>query len=314
MNNELALAPLEGLADAPLRAVLSAVGGYDWCMAPFVRVSNHVLSPQAFVRVCPELTRASRTESGLPVRVQVLGSDPALMAASIRRLLPLAPAGVDLNFGCPAPTVNRHGGGAALLEHPETLLRVTAAARAEIPADIPFTAKMRLGWKHTENALACAQALAAGGVDALIVHGRTGADGYRPPARWTWIARIREAVTVPVMANGEVWTPADYAALREISGCAAVMLGRGAIADPFLARRLRGEAALDPAGDWRSIVPLLWDYWQRLLTAGSPLFASGRLKQWLAFLRRTWPEAAHLAETLRPLKTRMEVESALCRC
>ena len=299
---QLILAPLEGLADFPMRAVLSRCGGFDWGVAPFVRVSNGLLPPRVFLRACPELGQGSRTEAGLPIRVQLLGSDPGLLAAHARRLLALRPAGVDLNFGCPAPTVTRHRGGAVLLEMPELLFRIAAAVRAEIPASIPLTAKMRLGWKNTEKALACAQALADGGIDALTVHGRTGAEGYRPPARWEWIARIRAAVAVPVIANGEVWTARDCALLRAETGCDAVMLGRGAVADPFLARRIRGEAPADPAEDWLALTPVIADYWRRTIHYLPPQHAPGRLKQWLALLRRTWPEADVLHRAARSIR------------
>jgi tRNA-dihydrouridine synthase C len=103
---------------------------------------------------------------------------------------------VDINFGCPAPTVFRHRGGSALLGEPELLHAIVSAVRAEVPADIPFTAKMRLGIADSSLAVDCAQAIEAGGVDELIVHGRTKVDGYKPPARWAQIDRVRAAVGI----------------------------------------------------------------------------------------------------------------------
>ncbi len=156
----------------------------------------------------------------------------------------LSPAGIDLNFGCPAKTVNRHGGGAMLLATPEVLFRVASAVRGVLPTPIPFTATLRLGVSDTGRALECAGALEAGGVEALVVHARTKLDGYRPPAHWEWVARIRAAVGIPVAANGEVWTVDDYLRCRSVGGISAVMLGRGAVADPFLARRIRASIGL----------------------------------------------------------------------
>lgn len=304
---QLALAPMEGLADHEMREVLTAVGGYDWGVCQFVRVSGSVLPRRTFERICPELRHASRTRAGTPIRVQLLGSDPALLAANATTLVHLKAAGIDLNFGCPAPTVNRHRGGAALLDEPELLHEIARAVRACVPAHIPFTAKMRLGLKDTSRALECAQALAAGGVDALIVHGRTKVDGYRPPARWEWIARVRQAVRVPVVANGEVWTEADYAALRAVSGCGAVMLGRGAVADPLLARRIRGERT----GGWAELQPYLADYWALVCRWVLPEHAPGRLKQWLGLMRRAYPEAEQLYNILRPVRGVAEVDALL---
>lgn len=307
--SRILLAPMEGLADDVLRGVLTAIGGYDWCVTEFIRVSGTVLPNRCFTRVCPELKDGSRTVAGTPVRVQLMGSDPGCLAANAARLAALAPAGIDLNFGCPAPLVNRHGGGAALLDDPELLHRIAAAVRAAVPAAIPFSAKMRLGVASPERALDCARALAAGGIDELIVHGRTKVDGYRPPARWEWIARVREAVAVPVIANGEVWTPADYERCRRETGCADVMLGRGAIADPLLARRLRGETV----GGWAELAPALAGFWAGVRNKVEACHAPGRLKQWLGLLRRAYPEAEALYQELRPLRNAAEVEAVLGR-
>ena len=228
---------MEGMADDVMRGVLTAIGGYDWGICEFVRVSNTLLPAKTYQRICPELLNHGCTRAGTPMRVQLLGSDPLLMAENARRLVGLKPAGVDINFGCPAPTVNRHRGGAALLNEPELLHAIVSAVRAVVPVDLPFTAKMRLGISDTSRAVECAQALAAGGIDELIVHGRTKLDGYRPPARWAWIDKVRAAVDIPIIANGEVWTVEDFARCQQETGCADIMLGRGAIADPLLARR-----------------------------------------------------------------------------
>ena len=143
--SRILLAPMEGLADDVLRGVLTAIGGYDWGICEFVRVSGSVLPARTWQRICPELRNGGRTAAGTPMRVQLLGSDPHFMAENARRLVTLNPAGIDLNFGCPAPTVNRHRGGAALLGEPELLHAIASAVRAAVPVDIPFTAKMRLG-------------------------------------------------------------------------------------------------------------------------------------------------------------------------
>jgi len=301
------LAPMEGLADNLLRGVLTAIGGYDWGICEFVRVSGNVLPVKTYERICPELLNGSRTAAGTPMRVQLLGSDPCLMAENARRLVTLNPAGVDLNFGCPAPTVNRHRGGAALLGEPELLNRIVSAVRAVVPDDIPFTAKMRLGIDDTSRAVECAQALAAGGIDELIVHGRTKLDGYRPPARWEWIDRVRAAVDIPIIANGEVWTVEDFGNCQLATGCADIMLGRGAIADPLLARRVRGEQT----GGWAEVGPGVAAYWLGVRRKVVPEHAGGRIKQWLALLRRNYPEAEALYQTLRPIKAAHEIDAAL---
>jgi tRNA-dihydrouridine synthase C len=303
---------MEGLADDILRGILTRAGSYDWCVTEFLRVTGSLLPRRSFTRVCPELRNGARTRAGTPVRVQLLGSDPACLAANAARLAEFRPAGIDLNFGCPAPLVNRHRGGAALLDEPELLLRIVAAVRGAVPLSIPVTAKMRLGVSDTARALDCARALEAGGAQELVVHARTRADGYRPPARWEWIARIREAVSLPLIANGEVWSVADYRNIRAATGCADVMLGRGAVADPFLALRIRGRLAERPgAPDWNALLPLLAEFWTLVLEKVEARHAPGRFKQWLGLLRRTWPEAEALHQRVRLLRSAAEVTAAL---
>ena len=127
------LAPMEGLLDHGLRDTLTRVGGIDLCVSEFIRVTDTVLPARAFTRVVPELRHGSRTAAGVPVRVQLLGSDPVCLAENAQALATLAPAGIDLNFGCPAKVVNRHGGGASLLQDPELLHRIVRAVRQAVP-------------------------------------------------------------------------------------------------------------------------------------------------------------------------------------
>lgn len=296
----LLLAPMEGLLDDVLRGVLTRFGGYDWAVSEFVRVSDTVLPARYYLRQVPELRNASRTSSGVPVHVQLLGSDPLRMQDNAARLVALGPAGVDLNFGCPAPTVNRHRGGAALLDEPELLNRIARAVRLAVPDNIPFSAKMRLGIADTGRAIDCAQALVDGGVALLVVHARTRLDGYRPPAHWQWVGHVAESVAVPVVANGEVWSEADWQRCRAESGVADVMLGRGAVADPFLARRIRsGDRSVQQADEWALLQPAIADFWKAVQAKVVARHASGRLKQWLNLLRRTHPQAAVLFDALR---------------
>jgi tRNA-dihydrouridine synthase C len=165
------------------------------------------------------------------------------MAENAAAIAALGPDGIDLNFGCPAKTVNRHGGGSALLVDPELLARIVAAVRRAVPAALPVSAKMRLGYEDASLAVDCARALAESGASELVVHARTKADGYRPPAYWERIPAIREAVRVPVVANGEIWTVADAERCRRVSGCEALMLGRGMVVDPGLALAIRADRA-----------------------------------------------------------------------
>lgn len=294
---------MEGLADYVLRDVLTAIGGYDGAVSEFVRVSGSLLPARTYERLCPEVANDCRTPAGTPMVIQLLGSDPDWLGMNAARAAALSPHGIDLNFGCPAKTVNRHGGGAMLLADPELLHRIVAAVRAAVPADLPVTAKMRLGISDTARAVDCAQALTEGGAAALVVHARTKDEGYRPPAHWEWIARIDEAVAVPVTANGEVWTVADWRRCRAVSGCADVMIGRGAVADPFLALRIKGALPETPSTpEWLALLPHIAAYWRKVHTRVLACHAPGRLKLLLSYFRRTWPEAGALYEVVRPVR------------
>ncbi len=302
----IVLAPMEGLLDFTLRDILTRAGGIDRCVSEFIRVTGTLLPERVFTRVVPELNNGGRTRAGVPVRAQLLGSDPVCLAENAARLAGLGPAGIDLNFGCPAKVVNRHGGGAALLQDPELLTRIVAAVRRAVPAHVPVSAKMRLGFDDDARAIECALAIAGGGAGELVVHARTRAHGYRPPAYWERIADIRAAVAIPVIANGEIWTVDDALRCRAASGCEALMLGRGAVADPGLAMAIvaqRSGGGADHAGlPWPALLPLLRDFWE-LVAAHVPVprHRAGRLKQWLHYLRRRYPQAELAYAAVRTL-------------
>ncbi|SFZ77833.1 tRNA-dihydrouridine synthase C [Chitinimonas taiwanensis DSM 18899] len=292
---------MEGLVDAPLRTALTRIGGVDWCVTEFVRVTSTLLPPRYFKRVAPEWANNWHTPAGVLLKLQLLGSDPACLAENAARAAELGAPGIDLNFGCPAKTVNRHRGGAVLLQEPELLHAIVSAVRRAVPAAIPVTAKMRLGYENTDLALDCARALADGGAEELVVHARTKLDGYKPPAHWHWIARINEAVAVPVVANGEIWTVADFLQCKAESGCEDFMLGRGLVARPDLARQIRAAVAGEESDtvEWPEMLEVIAEFHQGLIGHGAPTYAPGRLKQWLGYLRRSYPEAIALFRQIR---------------
>ncbi|MFS4550233.1 tRNA dihydrouridine synthase [Comamonas resistens] len=292
----LLLAPMEGLLDFVLRDVLTRVGGADRCVSEFIRISGTLLPDKVYLRTMPELRNGSKTLAGVPVRAQLLGSDPVSMAENAANLARLGPEGIDLNFGCPAKVVNRHGGGASLLQDPEQIGRVVEAVRRAVPAQMPVSAKMRLGFNDRALMIECAQAMQQGGACEIVVHARTKLDGYRPPAYWEEIPRIRDAVQVPVVANGEIWTVEEALRCREVSGCDDLMLGRGIVADPGLALAIRN--AVEQGGSttaagiaWLQLVPQVQRFWEMVCADLEPRQRAGRLKQWLNLMRRRFPEA-----------------------
>ena len=302
----LLLAPMEGLLDATLRDVLTRTGGVDRCVSEFIRVTDTLLPERVFTRVVPELLQGGRTRAGVPVRPQLLGSDPVCLAENAARLATLNPPGIDLNFGCPAKTVNNSRGGAVLLDEPELVGRIVAAVRRAVPTHVPVSAKMRLGYQDDLRAEECAQAIAEAGANELVIHARTKAHGYRPPAYWERIAQVRQGLpaSLRLVANGEIWSVADALRCRVVSGCDDLMIGRGMVADPGLALAIRSGGAVA----WREIVPLLDDFWRQVSARVVPRHRAGRLKQWLGALCRRYPEAQQAFDELRPLHDPVAIE------
>ena len=300
------LAPMEGLLDHMLRDVLTRVGGIDRCVSEFIRITDMLMPNRVFTRIVPELLNGGRTAAGVPVRAQLLGSDPVCMAENAAKLAALGPAGIDLNFGCPAKCVNRHRGGAVLLDEPELIHEIVSAVRRAMPADMPLSAKMRLGYMDSHRTLDCALAMQDGGAEELVIHARTKADGYKPPAYWDRIAAVREALQARVVANGEIWTPADAENCRAQSGCSDLMVGRGMVANPGLALALQFPDGLPLS--WAALLPLMRGFFDLVRSNVAHRHQAGRLKQWLHYLRRHYPEAEEAYLRLRTVNSPEELD------
>ena len=310
---------MEGLLDHSLRDAITRVGGVDRCVSEFIRVTGTLLPCRAFERVVPELRNGSRTAAGVPVRAQLLGSDATCLAENAARLAEMGSAGIDLNFGCPAKTVNLHRGGAVLLDEPETVAQIVAAVRRAVPAHVPVSAKMRLGFNDDSRAEECALAIEGAGATELVVHARTKANGYRPPAYWERIADLRALVQLPLIANGEIWTVADALRCREVTGCVDLMIGRGMVSDPGLGLAIQAhdaglgllDSVANRAATWATLLPLMLQFWHRVGLHVAARHRAGRLKQWINYLRRSYPQAQQAFDDVRLLHDPAQVEQWL---
>ena len=304
------LAPMEGVVDHLMRDMLTRVGGFDLCVTEFVRVVEQKLPARTFYKLCPELHEGSVTPSGVPVRVQLLGQHPQWLAENAQLAVELGSPGVDLNFGCPAKTVNKSKGGAVLLKETETLYQIVKTVREAVPADQPVTAKIRLGFEDKSLAIENAIAITEAGADQLVVHARTKTEGYKPPAYWDWIARIREHTDIPLVANGEIWNAEDARKCQAQSGCVDLMLGRGALAMPNLARTIRGEQEIM---DWSEVADLLIHYSGYEIYGDKGRYYPNRIKQWCGYLKRQYPQAEVLFNDIRKLQKADEIVDVLRR-
>jgi tRNA-dihydrouridine synthase C len=285
----LVLAPMDGVTDAAMRALMSEIGGFSFCVTEFLRVSHSVPGPRVFRDHAPEVANGCRTPAGLPVQVQLLGGDPDKLAQAALVAVQAGARAVDLNFGCPAPTVNRHDGGAVLLNHPARIYAIVRAVRAALPAAVPVSAKLRLGWDNPGAIDVNAERAAEGGAAWLTIHARTKTQGYRPPAYWLPIGAVRARLGIPIVANGEIWTVEDIRRCRDETGCQHFMLGRGALASPTLARaaaRDRGIRGAVPTAlfartpaEWLPLVSRFIEI--KSAMAASRTATAARVKQWL---------------------------------
>jgi len=298
------LAPMDGVLDHMMRTILTENGNYDLCVTEFIRIVDQLLPEKVFYRTCPELKSDGKTKSGTPVRVQLLGQDPDYMAVNALRAIELGSQGIDLNFGCPSPTVNKSKGGAVLLKEPDTIYKIIKSVRDAVPSENIVSAKIRLGYEDKSLALEVAHAVESAGADQLTVHARTKLEGYKPPAHWHWIGKIRAKIKIPVIANGEIWSLDDYNKCKTLSNCSDVMVGRGALAMPNLSQVLKFNA--QPL-DWQSINDLLLKYTKQEIYGDKNKYYPNRIKQWLRYLKIQYSEADELFASIRRLKTSEEI-------
>lgn len=299
---------MEGLTDPIMRDVLTHIGCFDWCVTEFIRVTNSVLPDHVYHSYCPELLTDGKTAAGTPVHVQFLGNDPDMLAANAVRAVELGAAAIDLNFGCPAKTVNRHRGGSVLLDEPKVVHELVKAVRDAVPQNIPVSAKMRLGYLDRNFTLENAHAIEDAGAAWLTVHARTKAEGYTPPAFWDQLRPIQTALKINVIANGEIWTTDDAKQCRLESGCEDLMLGRGAVTTPDLSQAIR-QNTTQALLSWHELLKL------QIRFLNGPykkeINMVGRYKQWLGMMSTHYPEAKMLWNEVKRIKQLNEIISKL---
>ena len=314
------LAPMEGVVEHHVRDILTRIGGLDGCVTEFIRITDQKLPYRIFHKYAQELESNCKTPNGTPVKVQLLGSKPEPMAINAIELVNYGATAIDLNFGCPAKTVNAHEGGACLLRTPDKVYSIIKAVRDAVPAHIPVSAKIRLGFEDRSRYLDNASAVEAAGADELTVHARSKADGYKPPAYWHYIADIKAKINIPVIANGEIWTIQDYLRCREESQCDDVMLGRGLLSCPDLARQIKAHIAGEKYRplSWAEICRILYEYYQTTVPLYQEKNCGNRIKQWLMYLSRQYSEAQVFFDDVKRKSTPSDIEqsfqSALNKC
>ncbi len=230
---DVLLSPMEGYSDLPFRLLCRQFGS----AMSYTEFINALGLLENFEREAPKFRYAPGER---PVVFQIFDHDPRRLLEAALRLQEFAPDIIDLNMGCPAKAVAGRGAGSGLLRTPLRVARILRLLTRHL--EVPVTAKMRLGWDEScRNYLLIARIVEESGGAALAVHGRTRAQRYGGQADWEAIAEIRQALSIPVIGNGDVRRPADAARMKACTGCAAVMIGRGAIGNPWIFAGLERE-------------------------------------------------------------------------
>lgn len=313
------LAPMEGLTDPLMRQILTQIAvdlgrPYDWSVSEFIRVTQTVLPAHVFYKYVPELHHDAKTASGTPIHIQLLGSDAQLMAENAAYAAELGAPAIDINFGCPAKTVNSHRGGSVLLNEPEVMYQIISAVRRAVPSDIPVSAKIRLGYADTSRMEDIKGAIADSGANWLTIHARTKTQGYKPPAYWEKIQSFN-TLDIPVIANGEIWNSQQAQQCMMQSGTEHLMLGRGAVTRPDLIAQVDKAGLMD-----NKVLQTATLAWQDLIThqikflegaAKNDVVLVGRYKQWLGMLSKGYIEAKTLWNDIKREKSKAAIIAAL---
>ena len=313
------LAPMEGLTDPLMRQILTQIAAdlgrpYDWSVSEFIRITQNVLPAHVFYKYVPELHHDAKTASGTPIHLQLLGSEAQLIAENAAYACELGAPAIDINFGCPAKTVNNHRGGSVLLDEPTVMYEIISAVRRAVPAHIPVSAKIRLGYTDTSRMDDIRGAIADSGADWLTIHARTKTQGYKPPAYWDKIQSFN-SLDIPVIANGEIWDAEQAQNCMAQSGSQHLMLGRGAVTRPDLIAQVDGfKKNLESLEAYTELS------WQDLIAhqikflegqAKNDIVLVGRYKQWLGMLTKGYHEAQILWESIKREKNKATIISAL---
>ena len=304
LRNPFILAPMAGVSEQPFRVLALRMGA---ALCP-----TELVSAQGLMRRGARTMRYLRHDAEVerPYSLQLFGGEPEAMARAAVAGQEGGAQIIDVNMGCPVKKVTRNGAGAALLCDPPRAAQIVRAIREA--TGLPVTAKIRSGWDASRrNYLEVAEALAEAGCAALAIHPRTRAQGYSGRADWGVIADLKRNVrSMPIIGNGDVRTPEDGRRMLETTGCDFVMVGRGALGNPWLFRQLAGGPAPDP-DERRDVV--LEHFREHLRFAGDEAGAVRSFRKHLAWYAHGLRGAASFRNEANQLVRAEEVEAAVRR-
>ena len=315
----IVLAPMAGVTDTVFRRLIRDLSGCGLIMTEFTSshgvVANHA-KPKAKPRRTP-FNYLHFEEDEHPIVAQLFGSDPAVLADAARVVEDLGFDGVDMNFGCPVKKVVKCNGGSGLLRDLPLVESILKAVRSAV--SIPFTCKFRTGWDEDNIVVAQMGRLAEDcGLQGVSLHGRTRQQGYSGQANWDRIAELKQAVSIPVVGNGDVFSPEDCERMFKQTGCDGVMIGRAASTNPWIFRQIQQYArtgSYELASE-RDRYDLLQRYYRMLRDdagkiSGSPL---GKMKQFATYFTRGMRNGVQLRKAVHRAGTEEEVLACVDAC
>ncbi|WP_170161527.1 tRNA dihydrouridine synthase DusB [Desulfosoma caldarium] len=281
------MAPMAGVTDGPFLSVVSRFG--------VGMVTSEMMSAEGCRRKDPSAERilAVPARVSVPTAIQIFGAHPEVMGDAARAAEDRGAAVIDINAGCPVRKIVRQGAGAALLLDPDRLMRLVETVKRAV--SIPVTVKTRLGWdKNTLNVLDVCRRLERAGADAVTVHARTARQIYSGQADWTWIGELKRELSIPVIGNGDVTSPSDFFRMKSQTGCDAVMIGRGALGNPWLfqviAQLCRPQRAEAPRPQWEDFRRTVHELAEMFIQEKPK--AIGALKKHLVWYTKGCPNAS----------------------
>ncbi|MCM8525778.1 MAG: tRNA-dihydrouridine synthase family protein [Lentisphaeraceae bacterium] len=278
------LAPMEGVTNFVIRNALSELGGIGMLCTEFVRISAHAVSSKT-------VREAVQKTPGIPLSVQVMGNDASLMADSAEKMEQAGADIVDINLGCPTKNAVKGNVGSAMLKDPDLLYDVLSSMRTKVNGWL--SAKIRAGFDENNHVSHIAKTVEATGADFIAVHPRRRKDFYEGVADWRIIAHLKSILKIPVIGNGDIWYPQDALSMKEQTNCDAVMIGRGALRNPWIFKQIQ---QLQNGIDFRPGKDEMIEFFEKLKLSFLEAFkgrehgALCRMKELVKYFSRLFPD------------------------